>query len=101
MTTAPAPTTVLSPIVTPGQTITPPPSQTLSPIVIGFAYSQPMRARLGIDRVGRGQELDARGELAGGADPDRRDVEHDAVEVDERARADRDVAAVVAAEAAA
>ena len=43
MTTAPAPTTVSSPIVTPGQTMTPPPSQTLSPIVIGFAYSQPRR----------------------------------------------------------
>ncbi len=35
VTTEPAPTTVLSPIVTPGQTITPPPSHTLSPSVIG------------------------------------------------------------------
>ena len=35
MTTAPAPTTVLSPMVTPGQTITPPPSQTLSPLARG------------------------------------------------------------------
>ena len=35
MTTAPAPTTVFSPMVTPGSTIAPPPSQTLSPMVIG------------------------------------------------------------------
>ena len=41
MTTAPAPTTVSSPIVTPGQTIAPPPNQTLSPIAIGSADSQP------------------------------------------------------------
>ncbi|HYO24149.1 MAG TPA: hypothetical protein VEQ85_04295 [Lacipirellulaceae bacterium] len=35
MTTAPAPTTVFAPMVTPGHTITPPPSHTLSPIAIG------------------------------------------------------------------
>ena len=40
LTTEPAPTTVLSPMVTPGQTMTPPPSHTLSPIVIGLAASQ-------------------------------------------------------------
>ena len=43
VTTAPAPTTVFSPIVTPGHTIAPPPSQTLSAIVIGSAASQPSR----------------------------------------------------------
>jgi hypothetical protein len=32
-----------SPIVTPGQTMTPPPSQTLSPSVIGLPVSQPCR----------------------------------------------------------
>ena len=46
----------------------------------------------------RGEELHAGRELAGGADPDLRDVEHDAVVVGERARADRDVGAVVAEE---
>ncbi len=46
----------------------------------------------------RREELDARRELTGGADPDRRDVEHDAVVVGERPRADRDMAAVVAEE---
>ena len=30
-------------MLTPGQTMTPPPSQTLSPIVIGAPYSQPSR----------------------------------------------------------
>ncbi len=39
VTTEPAPTTVLSPMVIPGRTMTPPPSQRLSPIVIGWAAS--------------------------------------------------------------
>src|SRR5690606_14661160 len=39
LTTAPAPTTVSSPIVIPGSTITPPPSHTFAPIVIGSAAS--------------------------------------------------------------
>ena len=47
MTTAPAPTTVCSPMVTPGQTMTPPPSHTLSAIVIGAPYSQPSRRGIG------------------------------------------------------
>src|SRR5271155_2948968 len=49
-TIAPAPTTVLSPMVTPGQTITPPPSQTLLPIVIGLEPSH--FARLGSGSTG-------------------------------------------------
>jgi hypothetical protein len=40
--TLPAPITVLSPIVTPGQIKQPPPSQTLCPIVTGFAASSPL-----------------------------------------------------------
>ena len=39
--------TLLSPIVTPGQTITPPPSQTLSPMVIGLAASNSSRRGCG------------------------------------------------------
>src|SRR5690606_1181054 len=39
VTTEPAPTTVSSPIVTPASTIAPPPSQTLSWIVMGSAAS--------------------------------------------------------------
>lgn len=35
VTTLPAPTTTLSPKETPGRMVTPPPNQTLSPIVIG------------------------------------------------------------------
>lgn len=46
-TTAPAPTTVSSPMVTPGHTITPPPSHTLSPIVIGAAASSLSRRGCG------------------------------------------------------
>ena len=43
VTTDPAPTTVFSPIDTPGQTIAPPPSHTPSPIAIARADSQPAR----------------------------------------------------------
>src|SRR3954452_16549648 len=46
-TTEPAPTTVLSPMLTPGHTITPPPSHTLSPIVIGSAASHFARRSAG------------------------------------------------------
>ena len=41
VTTLPAPITVLSPIVTPGSTVTPAPIQTLLPTVIGRAISRP------------------------------------------------------------
>lgn len=41
VTTEPAPTTTLSPKVTPGKIVTPPPAQKLSPIVIGAPYSKP------------------------------------------------------------
>ena len=47
VTTAPAPTTVSAPIVTPGQMIAPPPIQTLSPMVIGSAPSHFSRRRWG------------------------------------------------------
>ncbi|SUP34573.1 Uncharacterised protein [Streptomyces griseus] len=47
VTTAPAPTTVFSPMVTPGQTMTPPPSHTLSPMVIGSAASHLARRATG------------------------------------------------------
>jgi hypothetical protein len=43
VTMLPAPMTVFSPIVTPGQTMAPPPSQTLGPTVIGAALSSPSR----------------------------------------------------------
>jgi hypothetical protein len=57
-----------------------------------------MSSRFGIDGVRRCQELHARRDLASRADPDRRDIEHHAVVVDEGARADREVPAVVAPE---
>src|SRR5690606_12440620 len=43
VTTLPAPTTVFSPMLTPGQTIAPPPSQTPSPMMMGSADSKPAR----------------------------------------------------------
>jgi len=46
VTTAPAPTTVFSPIETPGQTIAPAPSQTPSATVTGSACSIAWRASL-------------------------------------------------------
>lgn len=42
VTTLPAPITHLFPIVTPGQITTLPPTQTSSPIAIGFANSSPV-----------------------------------------------------------
>ena len=54
VTTAPDPMTQLSPIVTPGLTITPPPNQTLFPIVIGDPNSKPDTltcASIGCDAV--------------------------------------------------
>ena len=47
VTTDPAPITEFSPIVTPGQTIAPPPTQTPSPIVIGRESSIPRRRSTG------------------------------------------------------
>ena len=47
MTTDPVPTTVSAPMVTPGFTITPAPSHTLSATVIGCASSQSSRRRSG------------------------------------------------------
>ena len=42
VTTAPAAITELFPTVTPDNIWTPPPIQTLLPIIIGFAYSRPL-----------------------------------------------------------
>ncbi len=50
VTTAPDAITALSPIVTPGLIIALPPIHTLSPIVTGFPYSDPLIRS--IDRVG-------------------------------------------------
>ena len=46
-TTTPAPTTMFSPTMTPGQMITPPPSQTLSATLIGRAASHLARRASG------------------------------------------------------
>ena len=98
MTTAPAPTTVSFPIVTPGQTTTALPSHTLSPIVTGSADSQPSRRGSGSTGCVAVTMWTPVAILAVGADPDQCDVEHDAAEVDERPNAHRDVRSVVAVE---
>jgi hypothetical protein len=43
VTTLPAPMTVFDPIVTPGQMMAPPPTQTSDPIVTGLPYSSVRR----------------------------------------------------------
>ena len=45
-TTLPPPMTARLPIVTPGRTVTPPPNQTLSPTVMGLAYSSSSSRRV-------------------------------------------------------
>lgn len=47
VTTLPAPTTVFTPMVTPGSTVTLPPSHTLSPRTMGAARSQSVRRSSG------------------------------------------------------
>ncbi len=98
VTTAPAPTTVFSPIETPGQTITPAPSQTPSASVDRVRHLPGVATGDGVDRVGRGDQLDARCEQALAPDRDRRAVEHRAVGVDEGLLPDRDPVAEVAEE---
>lgn len=98
MTTDPAPTTVFSPIVTPGQTITP----AAQPDVVADGHGRrPLPARpaaLGVEFMGGREELDVRADLDVGADGDRRAVEEDRAEVDERTGADADVRPEVAVE---
>ena len=67
------------------------PSQTLSSIVTGAPNSQPSRRWAGSTGCPAVSSWTRRGELAERADRDRRDVEQDAVVVDEGVRADADV----------
>jgi hypothetical protein len=64
----------------------------------GFSVLEAGAAGCGVERVGGGVDVDAGGDLHVGADGDAVAVEEDAVVVDECARADGDVVAVVAAE---
>src|SRR4029453_2911438 len=95
-TTAPAPTTVFSPTLTPGQTITPPPSQTFVGDGDGLGRLPLGPAGLRFQRVGRGQELNIGADLYVVADPDGGHVEQDHPDVDEGPRPDMDLVAVVA-----
>jgi hypothetical protein len=75
--------------------MTPPPSHTLSAIVIGSGRLPADPARPGVDGVRRGKQLHPRRDLARGADRDRRDVEDHRIDVDERPVADADLAVLV------
>ena len=97
MTTLPAPMTVREPIVTPGQMMAPPPTQTSEPISTGLPNSC-VRAQLGVHRMRGGVDLHGRAEQRVVADADLAHVEHDAVEVEEALAAEVDVRAVVAKE---
>ena len=82
----------------PGFTITPAPSQTSSPIVTGRASSRPLpRVLTSSGCVAARIWTPGRDEHAL-ADANRSAVEHDAIEVDERVVADRDMSSVVAME---
>ena len=97
VTTLPAPMTVRSPMVTPGQMIAPPPTHTSAPIVTGLPNSC-LRRSSAFHRVGRGVDLHRGAEEREVADGDAADVEHDAVEVEVDALAEMDVRAVIAVE---
>src|SRR4029450_6648934 len=96
-TTTPAPTTVFSPMLTPGPMITSPPSQTLSATLIGWgARPRVGPAGLSLHRMGRGQELDVGADLDVVTDGDGGHVQQHAAEVDEGPRPDVNLVAVVA-----
>ena len=98
MTTEPAPTTVSSPMVTPGFTIAPAPSHTLSAHRDGVRELPVVAAKVGVEGMGGGEQLDAGRDLAVVADGHRGGVEDHAAVVDEGPGPDADAAAVVAPE---
>src|SRR5215218_242862 len=97
VTTAPAPTTVCPPTSRRADR-----DASAEPDVVPednrLAGLPPYAPRFGVDRMSRSKELNTRRDLARGSDRDRRDVEHEAVVVEERPIADRDPRAVLAAE---
>ena len=99
ITTLPAPTTEFAPIVTPGHTITPAASHTLSPRTIGAANSQPARPGLVVvNGMQRRNKLCAWTDRHVVADRDRRTVQQDRVVVDEATCADGYVRTVITLE---
>ena len=87
-----------APIVTPGHTITPAPSQTSSSIVTGRASSRPLRRSATWQRVRGGKDLDVRSDEHAIADAHGGAVEDDAIEVDVDIVAQPEVRPVVAME---
>lgn len=95
VTTDPAPMTLLSPMLTPGQTMTPPPSQNVVSEGDGERGLQLVAPGSGLQGVGRGEELHVRADLAVLSDGDRRHVQCGQVVIDEGPGPDGNVAAVV------
>ena len=97
VTTLPAPITVLSPIVTPGKMIAPPPIQQSDADANGLAIFA-LAALGGVERVRGSVDLHRRSEPRERADAHLAHVEHDAVEVEVDAFSQVHVRAVVAEE---
>ena len=98
VTTLPAPTTDRGPIRTPGQMIAPPPIHVSSPISTLLPRLESRPAHCSAQRVRCRIDLNGRPEQHARPDPHRRDIEHDAIEIEKHRIAERDVAPVVAVE---
>ena len=90
-TTLPAPTTESSPIVTAAAMTAAAPIQTFLPTAIGAPVLEHLLALARVERVRGRAELDRRPDERSLADAHGRDVEHDAVEVQEDAVPELDV----------
>ncbi len=96
VTTLPAPITVRSPMVTPGQMMAPPPIQTSSPMVMGLANSSPLARSWWC--MGWRCSLHVGAKEGAAAHGHGHHVQHHAVKVDEHLFAQREVVAIVAVE---
>lgn len=98
VTTLPAPISALSAIETPCKTMAPAPIQTLRPMQTGRPNSSPEARPVGSRGVVGRENLYSWPDLGAGADCDFHHIQDHAVEVQEYARAEADVEAVVAVE---
>ena len=97
-TTLPAPITQRLPMVTPGQTMTPAPSQQSSPMVMGKPVSTGLRRFHIIDGVVRGYQLAVRTYQGAVADGNPAFIEHRGAIVDEYILTHLDAVTMVAVE---
>lgn len=100
VTTAPEAMTAISPMVTPGLITARPPIHTVArPMVTGLYIFLAAVSGLSIQRMGGGIDMDARRQRTVIANMDRADVQHHTVEIGVKTGAEKDIVAVVAAEA--